>query len=427
MKRGILPATAFLVILAVAAQATIIRVPEDYTLIQMAIDAATEGDTVELADGLYMGVGNRDLDFMGKNLTLMSGSGDPEACVIDAEGSEENPHRVIDFHSGESHLSRVEGLGITGGWMVSDYYSGGGGIHCGDGSSPTISNCLFAGNSGSALYCRNESNVHVSDCRFIDNMGEYNGAGVNCLMGYHTFYRCEFSNNSAKNYGGGVHGHAADFDFQDCVFLGNDTSCGPAVDMIYGCNAVFQNCLFDNHTFSQSYWTTVINLHGMVTGTFEDCTFSNNSTPSGGSVIVTSKMSHGILRGCTIWGNSMPNGTLISFGELDGIVENTIIAGNPAGRPLAASIILELSCTNIYGNTDGDWVDGLEVYLGVDGNISEDPLFCDPMNGNFYLRDSSPCAPFSPPNFECDLIGAWPVACTTATNNSTWSSLKILY
>ncbi len=164
-----------------------------------------------------------------------------------------------------------------------------------------------------------------------------------------------------------------------------------------------------------------------MTGTFQDCTFTNNVTQNGGWVIITSKMSHGILRGCTFWGNSIPNGTLVSFGESDGIVENTIIAGNPAGRPLAIATVLELSCTNIFGNADGNWVDGLEIYLGVDGNISEDPLFCDPMNGNFHLRDASPCAPYSPPNEECDLIGAWPVGCTTSTAASTWSSLKTLY
>jgi len=47
----------------------------------------------------------------------------------------------------------------------------------------------------------------------------------------------------------------------------------------------------------------------------------------------------------------------------------------------------------------------------VDGNISEDPIFCDPQNADFQLAANSPCTPFAPLNPECDLIGAWPVAC----------------
>jgi hypothetical protein len=45
---------------------------------------------------------------------------------------------------------------------------------------------------------------------------------------------------------------------------------------------------------------------------------------------------------------------------------------------------------------------------GVDGNISEDPLFCAPETEDFTLQDCSPCAPYSPPNEECSLIGACP-------------------
>lgn len=48
---------------------------------------------------------------------------------------------------------------------------------------------------------------------------------------------------------------------------------------------------------------------------------------------------------------------------------------------------------------------------GINGNISEDPLFCDPEAENYHLQEGSPCAAFTPPNEECDLIGAFPVGC----------------
>ena len=44
----------------------------DVATIAEAIDAATDGDVIELADGVFTGAGNRNLDFQGKAITLRS-------------------------------------------------------------------------------------------------------------------------------------------------------------------------------------------------------------------------------------------------------------------------------------------------------------------------------------------------------------------
>ncbi len=50
----------------VPAAADILHVPDEYPTIQAGIDAGVNGDEVVVADGVYKGDGNRDLDFNGK-------------------------------------------------------------------------------------------------------------------------------------------------------------------------------------------------------------------------------------------------------------------------------------------------------------------------------------------------------------------------
>jgi hypothetical protein len=93
-------------------------------------------------------------------------------------------------------------------------------------------------------------------------------------------------------------------------------------------------------------------------------------------------------------------------------IENSIIAFNEGEAVYCLpGADAHLTCCDVYGNTEGDWISCIEDDQGVNGNIGVDPLFCDADIGNLRLLEDSPCAPFSAPNPECDLIGAWPVGC----------------
>ncbi len=72
----------------------------DAPTIAAAIDSVTGNDIIELADGLYTGEGNRDLNNMEKAIVIRSVSGDPLNCVIDCEGSADSPHFGIRFYGG---------------------------------------------------------------------------------------------------------------------------------------------------------------------------------------------------------------------------------------------------------------------------------------------------------------------------------------
>ncbi len=64
----------------------------DAPTIQAAIDSLGNDDHIVLTDGVYSGLGNRDLYNSEKMFTISSLSGDPTACVIDCEGTPGDPH-----------------------------------------------------------------------------------------------------------------------------------------------------------------------------------------------------------------------------------------------------------------------------------------------------------------------------------------------
>lgn len=207
----------------------VLSVPVPYATIQAALDAAGNGDTVEVRPGTYLGVGNTNLDFTGKAITLRST--DPEnptiiaSTIIECDSSS----RGFIFENGEGRDSVVSGFTIRNGYIhnggangfmpgdpgVNGELSTGGGIQC-EGSSPTIRNCVItncvadgsggdgapgdgsdslpggdggtAGPAfGGAIYCDATSNpiienCQITGCRVISNGGrggdgDYDGEG----------------------------------------------------------------------------------------------------------------------------------------------------------------------------------------------------------------------------------------------------------
>ncbi|SVC71299.1 uncharacterized protein METZ01_LOCUS324153, partial [marine metagenome] len=87
-----------------------LNVPGDYATIQDAIDNADDGATVLVTPGTYSGVGNIDLNFEGKAITVISESG-PDSTIIDCGGEE----RGITFEYGEDSTAVFDGFTITNG------------------------------------------------------------------------------------------------------------------------------------------------------------------------------------------------------------------------------------------------------------------------------------------------------------------------
>ncbi len=120
-----------------------LHVPSQYATIQAAVEDANDLDTVVVADGVYTGDGNRDIDFMGKAITVRSANG-PANCIIDCNGSPEELHRAFILQSAETWRSQIQGFTIRGAYTE----SGLNGAIMANRAWPTIKNCIFVDNTG---------------------------------------------------------------------------------------------------------------------------------------------------------------------------------------------------------------------------------------------------------------------------------------
>lgn len=185
-------------------QAETLLVPSQYATIQAAIDAAQPGDEVLVADGVYTGQGNKNLDFGGKDITLRSASDDPTACVIDCESD----GRAFYFHSGETPAAIVRGLTLQNGRVTSEQpeYSYGGGVYCSE-ASPTLINCTISGNAallaGGGVCSVRHSNPRLENCTISENTAN-RGGGIYCGVSQMVCVNSTIMGNCAVDEGGGI-------------------------------------------------------------------------------------------------------------------------------------------------------------------------------------------------------------------------------
>lgn len=351
----------------------VIRVPGDQPTIQQGVSAAGAGDTVLVAPGTYTGPLNRDIDFGGTNLVLVSEFG-PGLTTVDCSSA----GRGFLFVSGEDSMSVLDGFRVTGG-----LHDVGGAVYC-NGSSPTVRNCEFSGNQspsvGGAVACSAASPL-IADCVFKGNSSELalegEGGALYCSQG-------------------------AAPAVMRCLFSGNSSDMGGAVSCSDGSAPVLSGCLILENGGDSGGALACL---GTSTLTIERCTLAGNIGVAGCGVYVD--------------GTSMFIGerSIIAFGYKG----EAVVCSQPGGTAL-------LSCCDVFGNEYGDWIGCISGQNGVQGNIGKDPLFCHHASPSesYSLHSNSPCAPENSPG--CDGIGALGVGCgATSVETITWGRVKALH
>lgn len=361
--------TALFLILSIPCIATTIHVPADQPTIQVGIDASSVGDTVLVACGTYY---ESEID-IHPSIVLMSETGEAECVVIDAQNSPGS--QIMRCYNLDS-TTEIVGFTFTRA-LGANGQSSAAGLACAS-TSASIRNCNFIDNSawlrGGGLSLTGLCSPTVENCWFTGNLAEEGGALYCDNQVVPTISNCIFDSNTAEYDGGAIRIENCGglIDIRDCVFVGNTSGLGAG-----------------------------ISLHQVGNPTIQGCTFYANSATTGSSIHAGSNSHPVVLR------------SILSFGLL----------GSGAIGTYGGTLLFE--CSDIFGNEGGDWVGEISDQLGVYGNISADPLFCDFDLDDFHLRNDSPCAP---DNNDCGvLMGAWPVGCSTSAENATWGEIKALF
>lgn len=314
--------------------------------IQAGIGRAIPGDTVLVANGVYTGVGNSNIDFMGKAITVKSVGGATN-CTIDATGA----LRGFWFHSMETAASVLDGFKIING---NAGVAEGGGILCELMSSPTIQNCVITLNTattGGGISCSGSS-PRILNCILEANRSLTSGGGIHCdLSAAPIITNCTIDKNTSAIDGGGISvDNGSIVTISNCLVSLNSTGTnGGGVSIGLNANATIVNCVIASNT-STTVGGGIDSSFG--TSTITNCTITANKSALGGGI--NSESARDTLTNCILWGD-LP--TEIS----------------------AALTTFAITYSDIQGG-----------FAGI-GNKMLDPLFKNPLIGDYHLLAGSPC------------------------------------
>jgi parallel beta-helix repeat protein len=381
-------------LLASTALSATLEVPGDYATIQGAIDAAVDGDVINIASGEYA-VSGTVADLQGKAITLRGASGPADDPTI-LRNTNSTAATVVISES-EGGEATLEHLTIR---------RGNPGILC-ESSSPTIRNCTIeqceGRYRGGGMNLLNSS-AEIVDCIITDNTHTWNNsysAGIYISGGSPTFSDCSFTDNAGKR-GGAAHVYNATATFDGCLFEGNSANtyisgkdevsgAGGAFYMSSQSICILNDCVIRGNeaTLGSKTAARAAGIYAISTATvtLERCIIDDNACDiSDGAGILTSSSSFS-MTDCIISNNTAYESTGAGI-QLNSGADCEVVRckffGNAAYNGGAISVrnnaSLTLSDSIVRQNSGSQWsgpgVGGLTISDGGEAIISG-TTFCE--------------------------------------------------
>jgi hypothetical protein len=224
--------------------------------------------------------------------------------------------------------------------------------------------------------------------------------------------------NGFTEQGGAIWVNGTIAHFRDCVFQGNKADdgmalhcVGPDTTHVGITQAEITNCWFVENG-DASYGGAAVTMSNYSWITIDSSLFVRNV--GGDTYCIKCVDGDAYISGCTFRSNSGDPGQMgnvLSLGDYC-FIDHSIIAendGDGVGPPVGHEWVYprqpKFSCCDIWGNDGENWDGEISGQLGIDGNLSVDPMFCDENSIPPEIDFSSPCSPHHPDNQVCGLIG----------------------
>ncbi|MBN1758315.1 MAG: InlB B-repeat-containing protein [Chitinispirillaceae bacterium] len=378
-----------------------------------------------------------------------SGGGirNPELYVTALNGNIDHEHGNTDPDGNSYHVVTgancvIDGFTITGGYpdegSGGEYY--GGGLVVNPSLIQTVNNCNFIENNGAWYgsgayvngstvlfencsfekngltdsyntyggglfindYNENDATVAINNSSFFNNKAGEAGGAINFWGGSLTIINSVFKGNSARTYGGAIHANGNGLKIIGCNFISNiqtddiGTYGGGAVS-IQGSNnqSIIDKCSFSFNTSAKDggaiSYSSCWGIHRVTNSVFLGDTAEN-----GGAIrlyLAAQEYDPVSIVNCTFSGNTATDtyyggGAIYSNNSKSEII-NCILWNNTASE-----------YPDIYfePGTIGPAVSNCDIqhggYGGTNGNISDDPEFCNISPATYRetkIKDTSPC------------------------------------
>ncbi len=323
--------------------------------IKNATGTVTTNGVVNIADGVYAGEGNTNIN-INQNMTIIGQSQD--GTIINAQ----NTSTIFIIQSGVfvtlKNLTLANGTAENGGTIYSD-------------GTLTISNDTFTGNyatRGAGIY--STGLLNVTDSLFTNNYVTYNGASI-YSTGTAYVTNCTFINNSAVGWGAGIYSNGGTTTVNGSTFIGNAAEYGGAILNKIG--TVYVNgSTFINNTAS-SGGSAICNAGDYSVTSVNFCTITGNN-----NVAIFNKKSGSFNAENNWWGTNFDGTNPVSAGMSNAPVSTWLVANVTASPQVISAtgkstITVDVTHDN-HGNdtsSQGHIPDGIPVTFETTlGNIT---------------------------------------------------------
>lgn len=243
-------------------------------------------------------------------------------------------------------------------------------------SSIAVTSCRFDSNfasaAGGAIYADDSSTLSISDSQFEGNSVD-------------NFYR-----------GGALYGDRSKIVIVGSSFLRNRASHGGGL-----------YCRRSEVTLSSS-----LVAYNVATDLYGDEPSHGGGLYASNTIlrILGTTFSHNLADSSRFGEPGLGGGVYLADGSAS--IDTSIVAFSAQGAAVYipdGTASPQLTCSNLFGNSGGDWYGGLQAQLDSNGNTHANPYFCAAELDDFSLYDISPCADSSA---LCgNYIGAFDIGC----------------